>query len=108
LSHKFQKHFEQLEKELAGNGDALLSVVRQQVCNIPVWVVISNSDYIILVDLSGLNRRKLDKSTRIRTTNEKMERHTGVNRSSAYKKKRRRRRSRRRRRRRRRRLIGFK
>jgi hypothetical protein len=36
LAHKFQKHLGQLEKELAGNGDALLSVVRQQVCNIQV------------------------------------------------------------------------
>jgi hypothetical protein len=43
LAHKFQKHLDQLEKELAGNGDALLSVVRQQVCNIPVSVVISTS-----------------------------------------------------------------
>ena len=43
LAHKFQKNLDQLEKELAGNGDALLSVVRQQVCNIPVWAVISKS-----------------------------------------------------------------
>lgn len=41
LAHKFQKHVDQFEKELAGNGNALLSVVRQQVCNIPVWAVIS-------------------------------------------------------------------